>query len=276
MQSKGNKIISFLVFSILLHLLFLFLLKENWQAFEENQAPEKIATWVTLQQPPDIVDVPKPKKEEVPDKPTAQGLYTQKVKEETVAPSIPQKKSTVDSRQSTAQQESKTTSEPQNVRTSAQKFKDLYATQSPVQGENQKQAPQPNAVPDYGSPFSSNEFLPAYKVGNTTYLNILANPQIAYYVELKQKFKLAWNPIPTLRGHVSEISKGKIDVVIGFTILQDGTLTGLRVIQASSLPTYDYEGKRTVQVSAPFSAPPQHLLGSADRLNLAVSFVVYL
>lgn len=260
---NAQKLKIFLLLSILIHILLFFFLKENWQAFEENPAPEQIATWVKLAAPPpDIVDVPKPKKEEVPDKPTAQGLYNQKTKEETVAPNVPQKKSV-------AQKEKQ--EKPVDA-TKTQKFKDLYATQSPVQGENQKQDP----TPAFSSPFSSGEFLPSYKVGNTTYLNILANPQIAYYVELKQKFKLAWNPIPTLRGHVSEISKGKIDVVIGFTILQDGSLTGLRVIQASSLPTYDYEGKRTVQVSAPFSAPPQHLLGSADRLNLAVGFVVYL
>lgn len=270
-NNNRSIVVLFVLLSLLLHILLFFVLKENWQAFEESPAPEQIATWVTLQQPPDIVDVPKPKKEEVPDKPTAQGLYNQKVKEETVAPNLPQENSKRQNVQTSKQSDPKT-SEPQNVRTSPRTFKDLYATQSPVQGENQKQDP----TPAFSAPFSSGEFLPAYKVGDTTYLNILANPQIAYYVELKQKFKLAWNPIPTLRGHVSEISKGKIDVVIGFTILQDGSLTGLRVIQASSLPTYDYEGKRTVQVSAPFSAPPQHLMGSADRLNLAVSFVVYL
>jgi hypothetical protein len=59
------------------------------------------------------------------------------------------------------------------------------------------------------------DFLPQYKVGNRTYVNAMANPRVAYYVELKRKFKMTWNPVPPLRRALHQISRGKVETVWG-------------------------------------------------------------
>src|SRR3990167_9166158 len=119
------------------------------------------------------------------------------------------------------------------------------------------------------------DFLPNYTIGNRTYLNTLANPNIAYFVELKRKFKLTFNPVPALRAHINEISRGKIDVILGVSVNAQGNIADLIVIRTSGIPAYDQEGIRTVRASSPFTSPPSNLLAPDNLLHMAWTFSVY-
>lgn len=127
-----------------------------------------------------------------------------------------------------------------------------------------------------GSPLSSSgEFYPDYKVGNRTYLNTLANSNVFYFVELRRKFRLAFNPISTLRANIAKLPKNKIETVWGVSLDATGQLKELVLLKSSGLAAYDSEGKRTVTSSAPFSAPPANLLDKDGRLNMAWTFTVF-
>lgn len=123
---------------------------------------------------------------------------------------------------------------------------------------------------------SPDDYFPDYKIGNRTYLNTLANPNIAYFVELRRKFRFAFNPTPVLRPRLNQISAGQISVVWGMSVDQNGRLNGLTLIRPSGIPTYDQEAKRTIVSSAPFSRPPGHMLEKDGQMHMAWTFVVYL
>ncbi len=123
---------------------------------------------------------------------------------------------------------------------------------------------------------SGGDYFPDYKVGGHTYLNTLANPNIAYYVELKRRFRNTFNPVPALQGHLNAISRGQISVVLGVTVDRSGNLANLIVIRSSGLESYDREGLRTVRSSSPFTTPPPNLLEADGQLRMAWTFIVYL
>ena len=123
---------------------------------------------------------------------------------------------------------------------------------------------------------SNDDFLPSYKIGNRTYLNALANPSIFYFVELKRKFRLAFNPEPSIRYNLDKITRGQMAVIWGVSVDAQGKLKDLILIRSSGLSDYDQEARRTISVSAPFSQPPAHLLEQDGLLNMAWTFVVHL
>ena len=123
---------------------------------------------------------------------------------------------------------------------------------------------------------NTDDFLPNYKVGNRTYINTLANPNIAYYVELRRKFRFTFNPVPAIRHAIHQISRGQIAVVLGVSVDPGGNINELIVIRSSGISSYDYEAKRTVMSSAPFSKPPQHMIAKDNLAHMAWTFVVYL
>jgi len=126
------------------------------------------------------------------------------------------------------------------------------------------------------------EFFPDIKIGNRTYLNVLRYPKIAYFVELKQKFKLTWNPQPAVMQYLfmNFPHAGTLETTVAFKIDRQGNLRGAWIQRASGLDSYDEEALRTVLASAPFSSPPDHLLSfdgtRDDILQAYMTFVAIL
>lgn len=286
--NRNRKITFFVFTSIILHLLIFFLFRDVLELFDTREPPLKPEVWVQLQKvklPQRIADIPKPKKEEVPDKASAQALYNQKVAQETVsarAPSPSTKKGggTPEKQKKVAKKET-----PKKKKATQKKLKtkeELYAIRKPTPpAPKTKQIPSPRmpGIPSESpgpSPSFNDDYFPNYKIGNRTYLNTLSNPNIRYFVELKRKFKLTFNPVPALRGRINEISRGKIDVVLGVSVDRNGRLADLIVIRSSGIQSYDSEGIRTVRSSAPFSAPPANLLKKDGMIHMAWTFIVYL
>lgn len=249
--SRKKGLIIVVVASLLLHFLVLFILSVVMTQIDKS-LPEPAPVWVELKKmdsPRQIADIPKPKREEKPDKADAVSMYDQKVKDEIV-------------KQGMEQQSASVKPSPLKPEPDSRKL-----VKMPGLPEARKEMPA-TLVPD--------DFLPDYKWGNRTYINTLAQPNMAYFVELKRKYRLTWNPAPILRGHANEISRGKISVVLGVSVNSRGELADLVVIRSSGYYDYDQEGKRTIRSSSPYSAPAANLLGADHLLHMAWTFVVYL
>ena len=272
-SNRKKPIVLFVSFSILFHLLFLLLITTVMN-LEHSSKPPPQAVWIQLpktkQLPQKIADIAKPVEEKIPEKASAQSLYNQSVPEETVATGIPAKKSPPSQEREEHQ--------PDLKKEQDQKLLALKETRPLIE---EKPLPKPEKIPgipefESQNGTSADEFFPDYKVGNRTYLNTDANPNIRYFVELRHKFRLTFNPVPSLRGQFNEVARGKIAVVVGVSVNAQGELASLTILRHSGLDPYDREGLRTVRSSAPFSAPPPNLLAEDGLLHMAWTFVVYL
>jgi outer membrane biosynthesis protein TonB len=267
------------VFLIHLPLLYFFIHSDFWATRDLENATKQQVVMVNLKDLPNtpqrVVDLAKPKVEKVPQNPSAQSLYNSSVDEETVSRSF--SKTNAPLGQSPQQQK-----QPQTMQEKLLALKNEQAQKENQKYEDRFEEPQDNALDSLqasiGSPAGGNtdDFLPDYKVGNRTYLNTLANPNIAYYVELRRKFRFAFNPIPVLRRYPNMISRGQIATVWGVSVNAEGQLAGLTLLRGSGLDAYDNEARRTIASSAPFSKPPADFLTTDGQLHMAWTFVVYL
>lgn len=245
-----------------------------------------------------IVDSDKPRVQKRPKKASAQSLYDASVKQETVTngfskKNVPYGATGTKKNVPTAATEKLNKKYSKRVKKkSPQADLDLTMQQKLLALKKKQQEEQKNKFaalynkPKQAPLFKTNlgqpsgggtgEFFPDYKVGNRTYLNTLANPHIAYFVELRRKFRFAFNPVPVLRARINQISAGQISVVWGVSVDKNGRISGLTLLKSSGLPAYDAEARRTIRSSSPFSSPPAHLLASDGQLHMAWTFVVYL
>lgn len=263
--------------------------------------------------PPNIVDIDKPLNQAVPKKPTAQSLYNSSVKKETVAKGFNKKPTPLGQSQKPIQQQAQQAKQPQKPKTVTEDLnqkqldvlkkrdepiipKSGLSMQEQLKLLNQKQkstesqkysdrfeVKNPSASPLYkssiGSPDGGNtgEFLPNYTIGNKTYLNTLANPHIGYFVELRRKFRFAFNPMRALQGSMNELTRGsQLSVIWGLSVDPNGNIGGLTLIRSSGVASYDDEARQTIRKSAPFTKPPPHMLTPDKQLNMAWTFVTYL
>lgn len=284
MGEKRNKSIEFfIIISILLHLVCLFLLRHL--ADINKLTEERRPLWVELKKPPQtkipsrIADIPKPIKEEVPDQASAAALYNQKVKKETVRPGLPTPSKPSPPPSPPVKKKKKEAKKPAPKKSRKKKGPTVaLKSTEPKKIEDQPPLKIPGIpgahIERRTSPFPD-DYFPDYTVGGRTYLNTLARPGIRYFVELKRKFRLAFNPRRALRGHVTRLSGGFIDVVLGVSVDSKGEMKELILIRSSDIDGYNYEGKRTIRSSAPFSSPPPNLLGKDGLLRMAWTFRVY-
>lgn len=238
-----------------------------------------------LNMPNRIADISKPKTEKKPKQASAFSKYDSSVQEETTALSSVTKQSQPMQQQSLPQQSS-LTQNTENTKKDLSLQEELQLIQSQQKYEEQKKYAslynkQTNPSPMFknqsipGSGFQD-DYLPYYKVGNRTYLNTLANPHIGYFVELKRKFRLSFNPAMVIQSNYDKLPKGEIAVIWGVSVDQAGNLKDLVLIRSSELPGYDYEARRTILSSAPFTHPPKELLEQDGLLNMAWTFIVHL
>ncbi len=117
------------------------------------------------------------------------------------------------------------------------------------------------------------DFLPNFSIGPVTLLNTVADPHAPYFIELKHKFRIAFNP----RKALSKINfqQDNIRTTLKITLNDKGRLLNVIVIQSSGSIIYDEECIRTVRVSAPFTDPPPHLRNDKNLFETAWSFIVY-
>ncbi len=133
-----------------------------------------------------------------------------------------------------------------------------------------------------GSPGAGDQFVhdffPNIKIGDKTYLNTAAFPDVQYFTQLKRIFRMRFNPEPPLRHHLmgNRIVLGKVNVTMAMTVSANGQLTELFVVRSSGIPGYDEEALQTVRESSPFSAPPQKVLDKNGNLRMTWSFITYL
>ena len=270
---KSNPFVRFIFISLFIHLCVTLLMAGIFNQ-KKTPPPEKkiVFNLKKIKQKP-IVDIKKPKSEPKENKNAkTEAVYTQKVKEETVAPSIPvqKKKTTSPSKKKPSKKTAKKNKE-------TKKSISQKKTPSPPKKEPQKIPGMPEAHRGFGPTNQQNNsnYLPGYKIGNRTYLNTQANPNIRYFVELKRKFGLTFNPMPSLRANANRLPSGNIKVILGVSVSSSGQLAGLILIKSSGITAYDNEGRRTVRSSAPFSAPPPNLLAKDGLLHMAWTFIVY-
>lgn len=277
---KKRHFIPFLILSLLLHFVFVYFVRDPLSSIEIKKT-KPLPVFFKLAQPEklpnQIVDIPKPAQEQRPDQPSAQALYDQSVTDETVQRPQPTPIKPV-----TPQEQPRTAKKPETTKkpikpevTPAKKFEELYGKKAA--SEPTEHIPgMPEARETVAQNQPRDDFLPHYKYGNRTYVNTLANPHIGYYVELKRKFRLTFNPAPHLRGYTTAVAQGQVNVVLGVSVDRNGQLASLVTLRSSGIPSFDSEGRRTITDSAPFSAPPAHLLGPDGMLHMAWTFIVYM
>ena len=121
------------------------------------------------------------------------------------------------------------------------------------------------------------DFFPHVKIGDKTYLNANALPDVQYFTRLKRVFRLRFNPSPPLRSYFAQnrVVAGKVNVTMAMEVTASGQLKRIFVMKSSGIPGYDNEAVRTVQQSAPFSAPPKKLMKDG-LLRMTWHFTTYL
>lgn len=272
-QKSSKKLFFALFLSLFLIHVPVFLLLQNLdlgkRLFEAEQQRPQIVM-VDLRENLPIVDIPEPKSQEKPKQASAQSVYDSSVKEETAA--LPtQSQSPSRPVESTPEKlPPKTLEEALSFLKEEQKQKER---QDLAQFEPKKTPDLSMLKMEFGA---SGDYLPNYKLGNRTYINAEANPHVAYFVELKRKFRLSWNPGSALRQNRSGLEKGQIETVWGVSVDEKGKITGLILLRQSGNTAFDYEARRTISASSPFSSPPIPLLEKDGQLHMAWTFVVYL
>jgi len=130
-----------------------------------------------------------------------------------------------------------------------------------------------------GEPDSfAHDFFPNIKIGDKTYLNTAAFPDVQYFTQLKRIFRMRFNPTPPLRSHFAgnRVVVGNVTVSMAVSVTSDGRLKELFVVKSSGIPGYDEEALRTIRESAPFSAPPAKVVDKDGVLRMNWNFVTYL
>lgn len=124
----------------------------------------------------------------------------------------------------------------------------------------------------------AHDFLPGVKIGDKTYLDALAFPDVQYFTRLKRAFRMRFNPVPPLRAHLSgnRLVVGKVNVTMAVSVSSSGQITELFVVKSSGIPGYDDEALRTIRQSSPFSAPPQKIMDKDGMLRMTWNFITYL
>lgn len=286
---RKNFIIALLLSLLLIHLPLVVFIRSFGELglFKRESVSKPDAVFVTLPQPREIVDLPKPKRSQKPDQARVQSAHDVSAKKETVAAtSKPSQSRSVKKAESSASKapspkapkkhpEPRLESRPVSLADALlviQKEKD----EKELKELKRFEKPEKMDLTSLQTSFSSGgDFLPDYKVGSRTYVNALGNPHIQYFIELKRKFRMTWNPGSVLQHEPDLRKKGEVTTVFGVSVNNDGKISRLILLKSSGSSGFDAEAKRTIRDSSPFSRPPVFLLKEEKELHMAWTFVVY-
>ena len=217
-----------------------------------------------------VADIPEPAVQEKPKKSQFLGMYSQKVKDESVTDTkLAAGKEPLDKARGRQGAGSNPPSPPLK-----KGGKGEFAMKSPIEKGTEVSTGTPL---DSGAAMPE-DFYPDFKHGEHTYINVLRYPDIEYFVRLKRIFKMTWDPVPAIRRDMAEtsVSRGGVSVVLAVSVDKSGDLSELFVLRSSGLTNYDDEAVRTVRASSPFSAPPEKFLKDDDVVRMSWTFVIYL
>ncbi|MCB1215591.1 MAG: energy transducer TonB [Deltaproteobacteria bacterium] len=295
-QNPKSRFGFYLVLSLLFHgLLFIFIYYSKPLA-KRPQAPAPKVVFLEaediLKTPLTIVDTPKPELEQVPDKARFASNYNNKVQEETVAPSLPEKAKLSAETSDGSDKKDQLASAPKKK----EDKKDLKNKPEKIKKISEQASPKdlklkPSDVTNLEGPEKAStsqgkqgadefvhDYLPGIKIGNKTYLNTQAMPNVQYFTRLKRIFRLRFNPTEALRQHFqyNRVVVAQVNTTLGVEVHADGSLKKAFVIKSSGINAYDKESLLTVRQSAPFSRPPQNLLAEDGVLRMTWHFTTYL
>ncbi len=257
-QKSDRQITLFVLLSILLHLLLAYFLMTP-------PTEPKVAEELELILKQQIADIEPPEEEKRPDRHRFLGLYDSTVEQEEVAstPRIPPSRRRI-------------VTGPEGQESHKREGEGVaYPGEAGGTGDQKTEGGE-----DLASILPS-EFFPNIRIGERTYLNVLRYPKIAYFVQLKKRFKLTWDPIPVMQHYffANQSVSAQIETTVAFQINHDGNLVRAFVVRSSGLPLFDEEALRAVTASAPFTAPPDDLLKLDGRddgmLDVVFTFTVY-
>lgn len=268
MKKRTSFILATLV-SLLIHGGFIWLFLVRWEA---SLVPEPIEAFLD-EEGMRIVDLTEPANRIRPARAKAVGVENNATTQETVArrqPPVPKFRG-ADVPKSIVQ----STSAHRNIRTSEQQF----AMREPT--SVRPRLPATALSEQLGSGLAAyvpEDYFPDYQHGGHTYLNVMKRPGVDYFVQLKRAFKMAWDPVPSLRAHfaANEVSRGSVKVVLGVAVDRQGNLGELFILKSSGLGRYDTEAIRTIRASSPFTSPPAPLVTADGTLRMSWTFIVYL
>ena len=101
--------------------------------------------------------------------------------------------------------------------------------------------------------------------GDVISLNTKSYKYISYFTHIKRKIELVWE-YPRAAAEMGQ--EGSL--TLRFTILKDGRLAGVWLIQSSGYRLLDQEAMRAVREAAPFNPIPDRL--KKDHLNIMATF----
>ena len=101
--------------------------------------------------------------------------------------------------------------------------------------------------------------------GDTISLNTKNYKYISYFTHIKRKIELVWE-YPRVAAELGQ--EGRL--TLRFTILKDGRLAGVRLVQSSGYHLLDEEALHAVKEAAPFHPIPDRL--KTDHLNILANF----
>lgn len=244
----------YLLISLLLHLLILWFVQIP--KFNPKELALSQPIWIDLKKGKyEVVDILPPAREEKPEESNLAGMFDSRVPKETVSTELLQRK-TRDQGPGTQDQERKRISERSIVHSPLS----LSPKSGPIQD---------TLLEDY---------LPDFRRGPHTYLNVLRFPDVQYFVMLKRVFKMTYDPLPSLQEAYfqNRITHGKVETVLGVSIDAQGQLAEVFIFRESGIQGFDQEAMRTIRASAPFMTPPAKLLDQAGLLRMTWTFTVYL
>ena len=121
------------------------------------------------------------------------------------------------------------------------------------------------------------DFLEDIKLGEKTYINAEAFKHTSYYLEIKRKIEITWNPRSAMRNlwrRGISIERGMVATYVGVTLKPNGDLEEVVVLESSGVPSLDQEGIRAFRSSAPFTKVPTDLLSQDGKLRFEFGFIV--
>jgi len=255
-KNRRKQLLPWLLISFIFHFWILWLLfsfQEEW--FKTKPMEVEIVAHKTDPKDKQIVDIPEWGEKLSPDEARLLSKNPQRVKKETKSPRTAPK----------PWQDAVVQGALEEKRTPTLEGKDpLYKKYAP----ERKDLMPSRAQTDY---------LPEVELGEKTYINAEAFKHTTYYLEIKRKIEITWDPVRALRGTLGRgisIQRGILATYLGVTLRADGTLDGLVVLESSGVEPLDQEAKRAFLASAPFTRVPEPLLSPDDKLRFEFGFIV--
>lgn len=149
----------------------------------------------------------------------------------------------------------------------------------PTSGLAVAQAPGKTAEPPSLFGGDRSDYLPEdLRRGDKNFINAEAFEHTGYYLAVKRKIEIAWNPRAAYaQGQISHggLNRNLIKTVLGVTFDRQGVLEQTVILESSGVEALDAEAIRSFRVSSPFTTVPDGLLFTDGKLRFEFGFIIY-